>query len=129
MSRKSNFFEQFDARIRLICETNTREMTNIDPQTNPHAPRLLAVDGNHAGRSAKGDYHWTATLYPTQAHAMEAEMSLEEYEDFVFKRLSAGYERPGGLLAKGLRNTRTRGGVDEGEEGPSALPAKRLIYE
>jgi aminopeptidase len=36
-------------------------------------------------REAKGEVHWTGTLHPTQAFAQDAEMSLREFEDFVYK--------------------------------------------
>ena len=35
-------------------------------------------------RAAEGKLKWVGTQYPTQAAAQDAEMSLEEYEDFVF---------------------------------------------
>ena len=35
-------------------------------------------------RSASGALKWSVALFPTQAHAQDAEMSLTEYEDFVF---------------------------------------------
>ena len=79
------FFEEFDARIRLICEANTREMSNIDPQKQIRRGRAFGpLMDTMLDRAAKGEYRWTVTLFPTQAHAMEAEMSLEEYENFVY---------------------------------------------
>jgi aminopeptidase len=35
-------------------------------------------------RSAKGEFRWVVTLYPTNAYAAEAEMGLAEYEDFYY---------------------------------------------
>ncbi|HEY8147262.1 MAG TPA: aminopeptidase, partial [Kofleriaceae bacterium] len=35
-------------------------------------------------RSAAGDFRWCYTLYPTNAYASEAEMSLGDFEDFYF---------------------------------------------
>jgi aminopeptidase len=35
-------------------------------------------------RSASGALRWVTTLFPTDAHAQDAEMSLSEYEDFVY---------------------------------------------
>ncbi len=35
-------------------------------------------------RSATGEFRWCYTLYPTNAYASEAEMSLADYEDFYF---------------------------------------------
>ncbi len=81
----SYFFEEFDARVVLICETNTREMTNLDPQKQARRARAVSpLLETMLDRAARGEYRWTGTLYPTQAHAMEAEMSLDEYENFVF---------------------------------------------
>ena len=38
---------------------------------------------------------WCGTLFPTNGHAQEAEMSLAEYEDFVFGAgTSAGPAKP-----------------------------------
>lgn len=36
-------------------------------------------------RTSNGSLRWCGTLYPTYAYAMDANMSLREYEDFVFK--------------------------------------------
>jgi aminopeptidase len=35
-------------------------------------------------RSAEGSFRWVYTLFPTSAYASEAEMSLDDYEDFYF---------------------------------------------
>jgi aminopeptidase len=35
-------------------------------------------------RSASGEHRWVGTIYPTNAFAQDAEMSLSEYEDFVY---------------------------------------------
>ena len=37
---------------------------------------------------------WCGTLSPTHAHAQEAELSLEEYEDFVFRACHVHDEDP-----------------------------------
>jgi aminopeptidase len=36
-------------------------------------------------RAAAGELAWCSTLFPTPAFAQDAEMSLDEYEDFVFQ--------------------------------------------
>jgi len=38
----------------------------------------------YAQRAAAGELRWVGTLFPTNAHAQDAEMSLSEYEDFVY---------------------------------------------
>jgi aminopeptidase len=79
------FFDEYDARVRLICDLNTRELSRIDPHQNAlrgkaNGPLMQTM----LDRAARGEYHWTVALFPTHAHAMEADMSLEEYENFVY---------------------------------------------
>jgi aminopeptidase len=35
-------------------------------------------------RAATGEHRWVGTLFPTNAYAQDAEMSLSDYEDFVY---------------------------------------------
>jgi aminopeptidase len=78
--------EQIDATIGIWTDVNTKRLTSADPAKQsrratarrPFLDRLLE-------RAAKKELHWVATLYPTQAFAQDAEMSLREFEDFVYK--------------------------------------------
>ena len=45
-------------------------------------------------RAARGEFRWVGTLYPTQAGAQEANMSFEEYEDFVYGACFCEAEEP-----------------------------------
>ena len=47
---------------------------------------LVAVkrEFDKLGRAASEELRWCGTQYPTQAEAQDADMSLSEYEDFVF---------------------------------------------
>ncbi|MGH7178501.1 MAG: aminopeptidase, partial [Burkholderiales bacterium] len=78
-------YERIDATIGLWAEENTRHMTNCDPkrigQTQLARKPLLDI---FLKRSAEGNLKWVGTQYPCQAAAQDAEMSLSEYEDFVF---------------------------------------------
>jgi aminopeptidase len=77
--------EQFDARIRIYSEGNTRSLSGIDPARVARRQKALAVvQGAVFRRAAEGTLRWISTLYPTQAYAMEAEMGWNEYQDFVF---------------------------------------------
>jgi len=46
-------------------------------------------------RAAVGEMRWCGTQYPTEAHAQDAEMSLTDYEDFVFKSCLLDQDDPG----------------------------------
>ncbi len=77
--------EQFDARIRMYSEGNTRGLTHVDPARVARRQKALAVvQGAVFRRAAEGTLRWISTLYPTQAYAMEAEMGWNQYQDFVF---------------------------------------------
>lgn len=75
-----------DVSIGLWAETNTKAMSKVDPRkqaiTSSARKPIFKV---FMDRAAKGSLHWCGTLFPTQASAQDAEMSLRDYEDFVFK--------------------------------------------
>ncbi|WP_428937235.1 aminopeptidase [Fontivita pretiosa] len=78
-------YEKIDASIGIWAEENTRALTNTDPKrmSLSQAARKPLMD-IFFSRAAEGKLKWTGTQYPTNAAAQDAEMSLEEYEDFVF---------------------------------------------
>lgn len=78
--------EQFDARIRIYSEGNTRALSEVDPARMARRQKALAaVQGIVFQRAAEGGLRWVSTLFPTQAFAMEAEMGWNAYQDFVFQ--------------------------------------------
>jgi aminopeptidase len=87
--------ENLDASFSIIAETNTRQMSKIDPSlqaTSARARRQLM--DRWFERSANGELRWNLTMFPTDAHAMEAEMSLGEYEDFFYGACLVGRDDP-----------------------------------
>lgn len=76
---------QFDAYVRISAEVNTRHLSNADPdKLTRHQIAMGPILRKRMDRSAEGNYRWCVTRYPTEAHAMDAEMSLDEYTEFVF---------------------------------------------
>ena len=81
----SQILNTFDCMISIRGSENTRRLSNIDPkkqQKMAMANRDLMA--TYMRRSAAGDFRWVGTLFPTQAHAQDADMSLDEFEDFVY---------------------------------------------
>jgi len=78
--------ETFDVLISVLSETNTRSLSNVDPakQAKVSAARR-DLSRTYMERAARGELRWVLTLYPTEAYAQEAEMSLAEFEDFVYE--------------------------------------------
>jgi aminopeptidase len=80
-----NEIERIHALVTVWSEANTRSLSRIDP--GRHARYIAAqrkLSNRRWERISKGEMRWCGTLYPTNAHAQDAEMSLREYEDFVF---------------------------------------------
>jgi aminopeptidase len=76
---------EFEAMVFVRSQRNTRILTAVDPKrvaSFAHAQR--EVFKVFLERTARGEFKWVSTLYPTQAHAQDAAMSLSEFEDYVF---------------------------------------------
>jgi aminopeptidase len=78
--------ERADVRIAIEAEANTRGLTGVDPARQArHARAREPLRKRYFERSAAGELRSVVTLYPTHATAQDAEMSLDEYEDFVYR--------------------------------------------
>jgi len=87
--------ETYDCLIDILGTNNTRAMSAIEPARQQIAKAARSeLMGTYMARSAAGELRWVGTLYPTNAHAQEADMSLTDFEDFVFKACHADKEDP-----------------------------------
>jgi aminopeptidase len=88
-------YETYDAFIQIGSAENTKSLNGVDParlvMRNRAQRDLIKV---FLQRSAIGQLRWSATLFPTQAYAQDAEMSLSEYEDFLFGACLPDIEDP-----------------------------------
>ena len=88
-------YEQFEARIRIHATTNTRSQSNFDPLRIQRREKATGIiTETQMRRGAEGAFKWVTTLYPTAAYAQDANMSLGEYEDFVFNACHAHEDDP-----------------------------------
>jgi aminopeptidase len=77
--------ETYDVRIAIGGADNTRALTNVDPARMVlHQQARSELMKTFLRRSAAGELRWTYVVFPTNAYAQDAEMSLGEYEDFVY---------------------------------------------
>jgi len=78
--------ETFDASLYIDATDNTRTLSGIDPNRKVRARKAgAALSKLFLERAARGEMHWCYTAFPTQAAAQEADMSLTDYQDFVYK--------------------------------------------
>jgi aminopeptidase len=77
--------ENLAAIVTIWGERNTRSLSQADPR---RVSRRIAsrrqLTNRFWERIDAGEARWVGTRFPTEAHAQDAEMSLPEYEDFVF---------------------------------------------
>ncbi|MBI9043597.1 MAG: aminopeptidase [Anaerolineaceae bacterium] len=87
--------EKVDVFINIIATDNTKHLSNTDPAQqqagNLSMAKLMPL---YMERESRGDLRWTLTQYPCQAFAQDAEMSLSEYEDFVYAATFADIDDP-----------------------------------
>jgi aminopeptidase len=77
--------ETYDARIVVWGIENTRALTSVDPAKTVLRRRSRRdITKTFLKRAASGELAWVGALFPTNAPAQDAEMSLSEYEDFVY---------------------------------------------
>jgi aminopeptidase len=87
--------ETYDCYIRIAGSSNTRSMNGVDPNRQ----KLMRESMRELGamrmkRAAEGDLRWVTTLFPTHAHAQDADMSLTDYENFVYGACYADKDDP-----------------------------------
>jgi aminopeptidase len=77
--------EDIDADISIWTTANTKALTNVDPARQARAQAARRpISERYLERAARKELKWAGTAYPTQAFAQDAEMSLREFEDFVY---------------------------------------------
>jgi aminopeptidase len=87
--------KEFEQMIMLYSSPNTRSLSNIDSakqrtQAQAHS-ELFKI---RMQRAASGEQKWNISMFPTNAHAQEAEMSLADFEDYVYGTCFADTENP-----------------------------------
>ncbi len=87
--------ERYDATISVRSDRNTRELSSIDPaRQSRHRRAMMPLMKTYMERGASGELKWCGTQYPTASYAQEADMSLREYEDFVYAACFCDREDP-----------------------------------
>ncbi len=87
--------ENADARIRVLSDTNTRELSSVPPERQTRRQKAMhPLMQRMMERSAAEELRWNVTLFPTNAYASAASMSLADYEDFYYQACLADRSDP-----------------------------------
>ena len=78
--------DKIDAFLSIWGAQNTRYLAGVDTQKQVASRKYTRhLMKKFFTRTANGSMSWCGTQYPTHADAQEADMSLTEYEDFVYQ--------------------------------------------
>jgi aminopeptidase len=87
--------ENADVRIAVMADQNTRALSQVDPKRQAITQKARQpLMETSMQRAAEGSYRWSLTLFPTEAYASEAGMSLAAYEDFYYRACLATDSEP-----------------------------------
>ncbi len=73
------YARMMDCFINVYSAENTKALTGINPKK-----QVLRAKANQPLSKIISKKRWNITLFPSNAYAQEAEMSLSEFEDFVY---------------------------------------------
>lgn len=82
-------YRHVDGYIRILGSDNTKELSSVDGARIALRRKASAPLMQHL---MSGGVRWVLTMFPTQSQAQEADMSLEEYENFVYGATNVDYE-------------------------------------
>ena len=77
--------ETYDVSIGIRGTENTKALSGVDPAKMVLRSKAQEeLMRTYMQRAASGELRWVVTLFPTNAYAQDAEMSLSDYEDFCY---------------------------------------------
>ncbi len=85
--------DELDALVTIWSDENTRELSRVDTgKQSRHLAARRRLSNRRWERISAGEMRWCGTLFPTNAHAQDAEMALADYESFVFEACHVAHE-------------------------------------
>lgn len=81
--------KRLDGIIRIEASSNTRSLNGVSPKKQARTSA-----SSKPVRSILIKKKWVITLFPTEAHAQDADMSLPDFEDFVYSATFADQNDP-----------------------------------
>jgi aminopeptidase len=88
-------YEQANVLISLHGAENTRALSGVAPKKQARrAQATRSLQETYMARSATKDLRWVLTDFPCLAFAQDADMSLSDFEDFVYSATYADTDDP-----------------------------------
>lgn len=81
-----SYVQTVDVHFSIWAEANTKALTQYDPRKTALLQQARKpFMGTFMKRAAEGQLRWCGTQFPTQSAAQDAEMSLAQYCEFVYR--------------------------------------------
>ncbi len=88
-------YQNFESRFRIYSLTNPKQLVGFPLEKQSLFQKSGApILKTQLERGETDEFKWVTTLFPTEAYAKEAGMSLNEFEDFVYSACFADVENP-----------------------------------
>lgn len=79
-------FKEYEAMLSLLSQENTKALSGVDPIRMALVQQARRdIMHTYMQRSANGSLRWSIAMFPTNAYAQDAEMSLSDFEDFIYR--------------------------------------------
>jgi len=100
--------ETVSAQLAIQSEPNVSTLAGVDPARQAILQRAnAAIRQRVREREQEGTFKWCGTLYPTNAYAQNAGMSLSDFTEFVYEACFLNDEQPADRWRElGLRQQR-----------------------
>src|SRR5918998_1570217 len=90
--------EEATVTIDVLASTNTRALSTVDPSRQSVWSRARKELRKSAfERAARGERRWSSTIFPTSAHAQDADMATDEFASFL--EVACMLDRPDPIAA------------------------------
>ncbi len=88
-------FEEYETLLQIFSQENTRSLSGVDPaQIALLRQAQQGMLQTYLKRSAQGLLHWSIVMFPTNGYAQDADMSLSDFEEYVYRACFLDDENP-----------------------------------
>ena len=88
-------YEEYEAMLQLYSQDNTKELSGVAPAQMAVAQQARGdLIETYMRRTDEGTFRWMLTMFPTNAYAQDANMSLSDFEDFLYRTCFLDEEDP-----------------------------------
>jgi aminopeptidase len=77
--------EEYETMLQIMSDENTKGLNGVDPDRIAIQQKAFGeLVPTYMKRSAEGSLRWSIAMFPTNAYAQDTEMSLSDFEEFVY---------------------------------------------